>query len=103
MYGDNALTVSSRAAAFSWIKIGLLTGSSSASNNFADGIAHIQNYSNTTTYKTVLVRRNIPDTYSVETVSVWRNTDAITSLTIAAQVGNMDIGTTLALYGIKAA
>jgi hypothetical protein len=102
MYGDGSTAVSTRQSNASWVKIGLTSGSSLASGTFANGTAHILDYANTTTYKTCLVRRDLTALYTVATVNLWRNTAAITSLTIAAQVGNMDIGTTLKLYGIQA-
>jgi hypothetical protein len=102
MYGNGTTAVSTRDANFSYVKIGLTSGSSIASGIFANGTAHILDYANTTTYKTCLTRRDLAVSYTVATVNLWRNTAAITSLTIAAQVGNMDIGTTLKLYGIQA-
>jgi hypothetical protein len=65
----------------------------------------IMNYSNATTYKTVLSRFQqaagaAPGTAA--TVSLWRNTAAITSVEVRCDV-NLGIGTTLTLYGIAAA
>ena len=59
------------------------------------------NYSNTTTNKTILYRANSA-TKSVEAGQIlWRNTVAITSITIYAQSGsNIAVGTTFSLYGI---
>lgn len=37
------------------------------------------------------------------TVGLWRNTSAITSITLTASSGNISTGTTATLYGIKAA
>lgn len=69
-------------------------------------ILHIMNYSNTTTNKTVLVRENsasdpnFPGTGAI--VGMWRNTAAITSITVVANIANFN-GGTFTLYGIKAA
>jgi hypothetical protein len=65
----------------------------------------IMNYSNSTTYKTVVSRfaqasGAAPGTSA--TVSLWRNTAAITSVEVRCDV-NLGIGTTLTLYGIQAA
>jgi hypothetical protein len=65
----------------------------------------IMNYSNSTTFKSVLSRFQqasgaAPGTSS--TVSLWRNTAAITSVEVRCDV-NLGIGTTLTLYGIAAA
>jgi hypothetical protein len=70
-------------------------------------IATWLNYSNTTTYKTMLVRAGIasgttyPGTSAI--VGLWRNTAAITSLTIKPNAVNFATGSTFSLYGIAAA
>jgi hypothetical protein len=66
-------------------------------------ITQIQNYSNTTTYKTFLTRISspAPDTYVGAVVSLWRSTSAINSVEFktSASVGS---GSVFTLYGIKA-
>lgn len=68
-------------------------------------ISHIQNYSNTTTYKTMLQRGNESGGEVCAGVSLWRSTSAITSITIYASMSsaNFNSGSTFTLYGIKAA
>lgn len=69
-------------------------------------IASFQNYANTTTYKTTLARANQTDaTYNgaEASVSLWRSTAAINSITAIMQGGNIKAGSTFTLYGIKAA
>ena len=66
-------------------------------------LINIQNYSNTTTYKTTLSRASQTDNITNATVGLWRNTAAITSLTIFLDAGTMASGTVFTLYGIKAA
>ena len=70
-------------------------------------IANFMNYANTTTYKTCLGRFSTPSGGVVgATVSLWRNTSAITSLNFnqpAGQSGKFASGSTFALYGIKSA
>lgn len=67
----------------------------------ANKIISIQNYSNTTTNKTVLVRSN--STSGTDAiVGLWRSTAAITSLTFTSDSA-MQIGSTFTLYGIAAA
>ena len=64
----------------------------------------INNYANTTTYKVALGRNSNPDQINVMSVNTWRNTNAITSITlITSTADNWSIGSTLTLYGIKAA
>lgn len=63
----------------------------------------LQNYSNTTTYKTVLGRGGETN-YGVDArVSLWRNTAAISTIVIFPEVYSFTAGTVLSLYGIKAA
>jgi hypothetical protein len=64
---------------------------------------HIQNYSNTTTYKTVLCRANSTDYGTEALVYTWRSTAAITSIQAICFTGNFQTGSTFTLYGIQAA
>jgi len=64
------------------------------------GIANIQNYSNTTTYKTLLGRSGNAGSGTTATVGLWRNTAAITSITITAVDANFASGSTFTIYGI---
>jgi hypothetical protein len=68
-------------------------------------IANIQNYSNATTFKTVLTRSSVVNASAAMGVDafagLWRNTAAITSLTINGNT--FAIGSTFSLYGIAAA
>ena len=66
-------------------------------------IAHFQNYSNTTTYKTILSRSNVAGTNTTARVSLWRNTAAISTIKLEGDAVNFSAGTTFTLYGIKAA
>jgi hypothetical protein len=66
----------------------------------------IMNYSNTTTFKTVLVRTNKGSaTYSQvgAYVGLYRSNSAITSINLLTTAGNFVTGSTFTLYGIKAA
>ena len=70
----------------------------------ANSIINIQNYSNSTTNKTTLVRANSVSTgYLGLYVGLWRSTSAITSVTLTANSGNLNSGSTFTLYGIAAA
>ena len=69
-------------------------------------IINIMNYANTTTYKTALIRQTGWYTGASGTstrVGLWRNTNAITSVTLGNGAVNMSIGSTFTLYGILAA
>ena len=63
----------------------------------------IQNYSNATTYKTALIRANRANQATEAIVGLWRNTAAVTSITLALGSSNYASGSTITLYGIKAA
>lgn len=66
-------------------------------------ILNFQNYSNTTTNKTVLARSSIAAKSVEASVWLWRSSNAINQITIYSQSGsNIASGTTFALYGIDA-
>jgi hypothetical protein len=66
-------------------------------------IWQFMNYSNSTTYKTALNRGGSGSDRTEAYVGTWRNTAAITSITMLSGTGNLSSGTTLTLYGIQAA
>jgi hypothetical protein len=67
-------------------------------------INHIMNYSNTTTYKTVLNRNGFSTDWTAAFVSLWRNTNAISSIVVdVTYIYDIGAGSTFTLYGIKAA
>jgi hypothetical protein len=72
-------------------------------NSLSNRIISIQNYSNTTTYKTFIGRANNAATGTDAVVGLWRSTSAITSLLVKpASIGNeFASGSTFTLYGIK--
>jgi len=73
----------------------------SASSVSALTVFNIMNYANTTIYKTVINRSNQANRAAETHVSLWRNTAAITSITISGATFTTDAKFTL--YGIKAA
>jgi hypothetical protein len=66
-------------------------------------IVSFMNYSNTTTYKTFLARANNTSYGTSAQVGLWRNTSAITSITITHATSTYASGSTFSLYGITAA
>ena len=82
-----------------------------SSSEYALFTYNIMNYSNSTTYKTVLCRGGMTGTFAGgynnvgAQVGLWRSTSAITSITIFAQGGNSGVGfasgSTFTLYGIN--
>jgi hypothetical protein len=63
---------------------------------------HFMNYSNATTFKTVLGRYGEADIQTGAIVGLWRSTAAITSITINSDSNNFAVGSTFSLYGIAA-
>jgi hypothetical protein len=66
-------------------------------------ITNFLNYSNTTTYKTVLTRSNNAGIGNDAIVGLWRATAAINRIFIENTSSSFDTGSTFTLYGIKAA
>lgn len=66
-------------------------------------IIQFQNYSNSTTYKTLIARGNASNHMVITSVGLWRSTSAVTSITIGPEGSTFGSGVTLTLYGIKAA
>jgi len=73
------------------------------SGEFNVSIGHFMNYSNTTTYKTMLARGNNATSGVDAIVNLWRSTSAITAIEISGNGGTFVTGSTFTLYGIKAA
>ena len=98
LYGDGSTATSDRFATTDSLDLGFFQAN--LNNN---SIIQIMNYSNATTYKTVLTRWNSP-AYVTAVVGLWRNTAAITSIKLFNPAGtNLKSGTTFTLYGIAAA
>lgn len=95
--GDGSSATSARFSNLSYLRLG----------QFDDGISnvivHFQNYSNTTTNKTVISRSNAPASKVSAWVGLWRDTDPITSMKVYISGQTWDSGGTFTLYGIAAA
>jgi len=82
-------------------------GTNSNANIFAPTVATFMNYSNSTTYKTLLSRSYAQDNGTGKDAElfagVWRSTAAITRVDLLTSSGNFAVGSTFTLYGIKAA
>jgi hypothetical protein len=66
----------------------------------ATAIIQIMNYSNTTTFKTIISRSNDTASAANATVGLYRSTSAITSLTVIPLSTTFAVGSTFSLYGI---
>jgi hypothetical protein len=66
-------------------------------------VTHIMNYSNSTTFKTVLSRMGSAGWGTRASVSLWRSTAAINSITItSSSTDTYSAGATFSLYGVGA-
>jgi hypothetical protein len=101
LLGTGSSASSARATNVTRIPWDAIPGATSASGNFCTTIIHINNYSNSTTFKTFLIRSNEPNNYVEATVGMWRSTSAINQLQIYGDGGaNLAVGTVISLYGI---
>ena len=106
LYGNGTTATSDRFTSASAMDVGFLAGADGT--GFGLSILNVQNYSNSTTNKTALFRWNSltslsGDQYTTAGVGLWRNTAAITSISLAFQSDNFAIGSTFTLYGVKSA
>ena len=101
--GDGTSAVSGRETNMTYSKI--LYNAYFTSTTRTTSIIQIQNYSNSTTYKTLLTRTSNTERATDTLVGLWRNTAAITNVEVFKAVGggNFVSGTTFTLYGVKSA
>ena len=77
-------------------------GTPPTSPSFGTYIIQFMNYSNTTTYKTVLSRANSASSGTDAIVGLWRSTSAINQIQLSAQgATTYSTGSTFTLYGVK--
>lgn len=99
IYGDGSSASSDRESNYTY---GVYAIGSSAATI---ATIHINNYSNATTYKTLLGRGSYTTSgYVSMFCSLWRSTAAITSITLLGSTvpANFSVGSTFNLYGILA-
>ena len=94
MQSDGSTAISTRASSQTTMQFGNFTGGQTVS------ILNIQNYSNTTTYKTAIARTNPTDTVVQAFVGLWRSTAAITRIDLTLNADNFNTGCVATLYGI---
>lgn len=104
LQGNGTTVVSGRASADNKIAIPPWQSQVGTTNNSGVGTLNLQNYSNTTTYKTAIAKGGDGGFEAATHVGLWRNTSAITSITILNQGGtSIKENSTFTIYGIKAA
>lgn len=101
--GNGSTASSARATNQTTISINYF-GSDSTTLGDNARVIQFLNYSNTTTYKTVLARGGRGNTDGLALmVNLWRSTAAISSIVYYPGTGSLLSGSTFTLYGIKAA
>ena len=109
LYGNGTSASSSRYSAGGGSQI-WVTNYVSFSQTLGESVFtfDVMNYSNSTTYKTCLIRGNRASStgswYGAEAqVAIWRNANAITSVVFATTSGYFVANSVISLYGIAAA
>jgi hypothetical protein len=107
MGGNGTTFSSSRSSNTAFIPSAGLASWTTVANSPGIYSFNVMNYSNTTTYKTTIGRNGYASGTFASTdavVGLWRNTNAITSITIMVRnSGTFATGSTFTLYGIAAA
>lgn len=94
--GDGSTTSSSRSTGSSSVSI------TTSGTNDQISIINIMNYSNTTTNKSFLFRRNDAASHVSLSVGLYRSTSAITSIKLTSSTSTFTSNSTFNLFGIKA-
>lgn len=94
LYGNGSSASSDRLT--SQDVIYLSTGNFTTANT----IVNLQNYSNTTTFKTMLYRLNMPAAFVGANINLWRSTAAINTIRVFVTSSTLTVGSTFTLYGI---
>jgi hypothetical protein len=100
LYGTGSAVASTRNTGNPYINITMATTSTTVPSTV---LSSLQNYSNATTFKTVLSRYSDSTSQLSATVGLWRSTSAINAIKLFVGTGNINAGTVATLYGIKAA
>ena len=97
--GDGTAVTGQKRTSVTGFRLYDVAASSNPINNL---IFNINNYSNTTTYKTTLLRGSDSGGEIGMGVSLWRSTAAINRLDFVNTAGTWSAGSTFTIYGIKA-
>jgi S-adenosylmethionine:tRNA-ribosyltransferase-isomerase (queuine synthetase) len=102
MSGNGTTATSTRASTQSSIKINQTATINGTLGN-STYIINLNNYSNSTTYKTVLSRSNRSGSGVDASAGLWRSTSVINTIDVKASSSTFLTGSTFTLYGILAA
>jgi hypothetical protein len=106
VYGDGASAGAQAETSGTRMYGQILVSQASTATYVGVGVIDILDYANTNKYKTVKSLNGIDLNGSGQiefNSGNWRNTAAITSIEFVTASGNFNVGSTLALYGIKGA
>lgn len=103
MVGLGSSTFSDRFSNQTNMSAGVIPAANAAAGIIGNAIYHFQNYSNTTTNKTVINRTNDPNDWVTAMAGLWRSTSVINQIKIFGLTANLIAGSTATLYGITAA
>lgn len=96
--GNGSSAASNRNTSTNRLQAGAIYNASITTHLF-----HLMNYSNSTTYKSMLYRYGNASYTTVGGVGLWRSTSAITDIEIVVNGGsNLSASSTFSLFGIKA-
>jgi hypothetical protein len=99
IFGNGSVSTSGRDSN----QTSMIASRTSSSIN-SNGSIMLQNYSNTTTYKTMLSRGNNASGLLVLYAGLWRSTAAINTIKLSDEsANNFSVGSTFNLYGILGA
>lgn len=100
VYGDGASAGSGRASNF---LIGIASSAQGGNTDIKTmSTMDFMNYSNSTTYKSVLYRETSAAQISLAGVGLYRSTSAISTITLTPYYGTWQSGSTFTIYGIAA-
>lgn len=103
LYGDTAVA-SARSTANNACFWAYIPGASQTAGTFGTSIMHINNYSNTTTFKNTVCKSANANAQLEITSNLYRSTSAISSITVLSGTSsNLAAGSTFTIFGIKAA
>lgn len=102
LFGDGSAAGSAQNTNLNGISLSYPNSTGSINPDF---IVHVQNYSNSTTNKTAIVRNSWAGTNGAAStqIGLWRNSNAINQISFHTTNTDLGAGMIISLYGIKAA
>lgn len=100
LFGNGSSASSGRNSNLAYGPVGRFASSTASGPSV--NVIHIMSYANSNVFKTIL-DSSASEADVIRRVVLWRSTNAITSIKIEGSLASLGSGTTLSLYGIKAA